>query len=83
MPLIGLVVGLHFLPLARAFDDRRSVLAGCLLTGVGLASLLWPPPTRMAIAGVGAGVALWAFVVWAGLRQANQAGGLSSLSRQE
>ena len=70
MPLIGIVVGLHLLPLARAFEDRRFVLAGSLLAGVCLASLLWTPPLRMAIAGIGAGVVLWSFALWTSLRQA-------------
>ena len=70
MPLVGTVVGLHMLPLARAFDDRRFVLAGGLLAGVCMASLLWVPPLRMAIAGIGAGVVLWGFALWTSLRQA-------------
>ena len=57
-------------PLARAFEDRRFVLAGSLLAGVCLASLLWTPPLRMAIAGIGAGVVLWSFALWTSLRQA-------------
>ena len=69
MPLVGAVVGLHLLPLARAFNDRRFVFAGSLLAGVCLASLLWAPPIRMAIAGVGAGVVLWGFALWTSLRQ--------------
>ena len=36
MPLVGTVVGLHLLPLARAFDDRRFVLAGGLLAGIAM-----------------------------------------------
>lgn len=55
---------------ARAFDDRRFVLAGSLLAGVCLASLLWAPPLRMAIAGIGAGVVFWSFALWTSLRQA-------------
>ena len=69
MPLVGTVVGLHMLPLARAFDDRRFVLAGGLLAGVCMASLLWTPPLRMAIAGIGAGVVLWSFALWTSLRR--------------
>ncbi len=69
MPLVGTVVGLHFLPLAKAFNDRRFVFAGSLTAGVCLASLLWTPPIRMAIAGVGAGVVLWGFALWTSLRQ--------------
>ena len=69
MPLVGAVVGLHFLPLARAFGDRRFVLAACALTCVCLTSLLWSPPTRTAIVGIGAGVVLWIFALWTSLRQ--------------
>lgn len=28
IPLIGIVVGLHFIPLSKAFDDRRFIVAG-------------------------------------------------------
>jgi hypothetical protein len=69
MPLVGAVVGLHFVPLAGAFNDRRFIFAACLLTGVCLASLLWSPPVRMAIAGIGAGAVLWAFALWTSLPQ--------------
>ena len=69
MPLVGAVVGLHFLPLARAFGDQRFVLAAFALTCVCLTSLLWPAPTRMAIAGIGAGAVLWVFALWTSFRQ--------------
>ncbi len=51
-----------------AFNDRRFVFAGGLLAGVCLRSLLWAPPIRIAIAGVGAAVVLWGFAVWTSLR---------------
>lgn len=69
MPLVGAVVGLHFLPLGKAFGDRRLVLAACAMTCVCLASLSWPVPVRTAIAGIGAGIVLWGFAVWTSLRQ--------------
>ena len=72
MPMIGAVVGLHFLPLAKAFDDRRFGLAGFLMTGLCLMSLLWQPPLRVAIAGVGTGAVLWAFALWASLQPADR-----------
>ena len=70
MPMIGAVVGLHFLPLAKAFGDGRFVVAGCLVTSISFASLFWSPPMRMAITGIGAGATLWAFALWASLRRA-------------
>ena len=73
MPMVGVVVGLHFLPLARAFGDRRFVVAGCLLAGVCALSLLWPSPLRVAVAGIGAGVVLWGFALWASFRPARLA----------
>lgn len=74
MPMIGTVVGLHFLPLSRAFGDRRFIVAGYLMTGLCLASLLWPVPMRTAIAGIGAGIILWGFALWTSLQPGHDAG---------
>jgi hypothetical protein len=68
LPLIGAVVGLHFLPLAKAFGDRTFIMAGCLMAGINLAALFWPSPLRGAISGIGGGVTLWAFALWTSLR---------------
>ena len=67
MPLIGMVVGLHFVPLAKVFGDRAFVTVGCLMAGVSLAALLWLPPLRQAISGVGGGILLWGFALWTSL----------------
>jgi hypothetical protein len=80
MPLVGAVVGLHLLPVARAFADRRLALAGGLLAGVCLTSLWWAPPVRTAIAGIGAGVVLWGCAVWTSLQEAMPAERSSSRS---
>jgi len=66
-PLIGAIVGLHFLPFAKAFEDRLFILAGALMIAVSLSALLWPSPARDAIAGLGGGIILWLFVLYASL----------------
>ena len=82
MPLVGTVVGLHFLPLASAFGNRRFLLSGSLMTVVCLCSLTWPLPVRTAIAGIGAGGILWAFALWSSLARV-RAGSASVFRRRE
>lgn len=72
MPLIGAVVGLHFIPLAKAFADRAFITAGCLLTVVSLLALLWSSPLREAVAGLGGGSVLWGFSLLASLTNRSQ-----------
>ncbi len=66
-PLIAVAVGLHFLPLARAFVRSLYYGTGALLCLVGLATLAFVPlsfgphhvPARLLAAGLGAGATLW------------------------
>jgi hypothetical protein len=64
-PLVCLVVGLHFLPLARLFDQPEytpTAVALCVVAGAGLLVLLAGPgaePSRVVI-GAGAALALLA-----------------------
>ncbi|MFC9398887.1 DUF7010 family protein [Streptomyces sp. NPDC057027] len=61
---ICLVVGLHFLPLARLFDQRQYRWAAILLTAVALAGLAVlaagaGAETVRAVVGLGAALVLW------------------------
>ncbi|MFF7443361.1 DUF7010 family protein [Streptomyces sp. NPDC008122] len=61
---ICLVVGLHFFPLARLFDQRRYRWAAILLTAVALAGLAVlaagaGSETVRAVVGLGAALVLW------------------------
>jgi hypothetical protein len=67
LPLIGAVVGLHFLPLAKVFEYPSLLLIGPLMTIVSFSALLWPPPFRDAVAGIGGGAILWLYVLYTGL----------------
>ncbi|MGW5129082.1 hypothetical protein ACWEQ7_34610 [Streptomyces sp. NPDC004069] len=80
MPLVAIVVGLHFLPLARVFADRRLVVPGAALTVLGIAGLLaWAadasPGAVFTLVGVGCALTLWSTAAWsvAGARRAVRA----------
>jgi hypothetical protein len=77
MPLVAVVVGLHFLPLAHAFSDLRLAVPGPILTALGLAGLLaragdTPQGTVITFVGVGCALTLWSTAAWflAGARRA-------------
>jgi hypothetical protein len=77
MPLVAVVVGLHFLPLARVFGESRLVVPGLVLTALGVAGLLaWAADasrgTVYTLVGVGAALTLWSTALWsvAGARAA-------------
>ncbi|WP_329621063.1 hypothetical protein OG357_11570 [Streptomyces sp. NBC_01255] len=62
---IGLVVGLHFFPLARLFDQRQYTGTAVALTAVALVGLAVlaagsSAETIRAVVGLGAAVVLWA-----------------------
>lgn len=69
MPLVAVVVGLHFLPLARVFGDLRLAVPGAILTAIGLAGLLArtanaSPGTVFTLVGVGCALTLWSTAAW-------------------
>ncbi|SEM27146.1 hypothetical protein [Streptacidiphilus jiangxiensis] len=81
MPLVAVVVGLHFFLLARVFAEPRMVATGALLTAVGLSGLAAraagaSPGTVFTIVGVGCALILWltALGAVAGTSGARQAG---------
>ena len=59
-PCIALIVGLHFLPLARWLPAPRYYITAALLIVVSLVGMLLPDAaTRRAVVSVGAAVLLW------------------------
>ena len=58
MPVVGLVVGLHFLPMARALSYPPYRVMGLAITAFSLASMVLPGPTGLTILGAGTGTSL-------------------------
>ncbi|MFJ9034250.1 hypothetical protein ACIRQP_38510 [Streptomyces sp. NPDC102274] len=68
-PLIALVVGLHFLPLAAVFEQSRLRVQAVLLIAVGAAGLvIWladgPDQAVRLVVGLAAGLCLWGTAAW-------------------
>jgi hypothetical protein len=63
LPIIALAVGLHFLPLAKAFHKPVLVVTGLAMSAIALASFGFAEPARLAVLGFGAGLTLWATVI--------------------
>lgn len=60
VPALAIIVGLHFLPLARGIPVRLYYVTGLALVSVGAAALLLPGPDRLAPVGFAAAAILWA-----------------------
>ena len=60
LPLVGMAVGLHFLPMARGFGRPMLVLTGILATLAAPALITVAGPGRLRMVGFGAGGAMWA-----------------------
>jgi hypothetical protein len=60
VPAIVLIVGAHFLPLARIFGARPHVVTGAALMLCAAAAVVLPPSVRDAVECVTAGLILWA-----------------------
>ncbi|MFJ8098308.1 hypothetical protein [Streptomyces griseofuscus] len=80
MPLVAVVVGFHFFPLAHVFADRRLVVPGAALTVLGIAGLLaWAADASLGavftLVGVGCALTLWSMAAWSitGARRAVRA----------
>jgi hypothetical protein len=63
-PVITVLVGLHFLPLARSLRVRAYYFTALVLVLTGAAALLAPDHNRPAIAGVASALALWGTAVY-------------------
>jgi hypothetical protein len=57
---IVLIVGAHFLPLARIFGARQHVVTGAALMLCAAVAVVMPAPVRDAVECVSAGIILWA-----------------------
>jgi len=72
-PCVAVIVGLHFFPLAKLFDNRLHYATGAALTLWPIACVLSQPATQAATnAAQGAGVILWASAAAALLVAAKQ-----------
>lgn len=60
LPAIAIIVGLHFIPLARWIPVPLYYRTGAGLIAVGLAAALLPPQDRAIATGVAAAAVLWA-----------------------
>lgn len=60
MPVFAIIVGLHFLPLARGIPVRIYYATGAGLVALGLVALLLPASDRAMVTGSAAALILWA-----------------------
>lgn len=74
LPLVGVAVGLHFLPLAAAFHRPAMAVSGLLVTGAALAATAFVGTVRQEVVGFGAGLGIWATLLID--RMAAQPGGV-------
>ncbi|WP_447764700.1 hypothetical protein [Sphingopyxis panaciterrae] len=58
-PAIAIIVGLHFIPLARAIPFSGYYWTAAGVTAAGVIALFLPPPLHIAVATFGSAVALW------------------------
>ncbi len=58
LPVVGLIVGLHFLPMARALGYPPYRVMGLAITAFALVSMALPGPTGLIILGAGTGASL-------------------------
>jgi hypothetical protein len=59
VPVIAIIVGLHFLPLARGIPVPLYYATGSALAVLGLGDLLLPGPDRMGTTGFAAAAIMW------------------------
>ena len=58
-PVVGVIVGLHFIPLARGIPYKAYYFTGAALIAVSLASVPLPGVYSQAVTGVGCMLVLW------------------------
>ena len=61
---VAVIVGLHFLPLARGIPVRSYYLTGIALILLGIAGLLLPAHERPLVIGMGAAIVLWTTAIY-------------------
>ena len=60
LPLLAVIVGLHFLPFARYMPDRRYYLISSTLIAIGIAGAAVPSPDiRAWLVGLSSALVLW------------------------
>lgn len=59
LPVVAIIVGLHFLPLARGFPRPLYYATGTGLVVIGVIALLLPGADRYAFTGFGSAIILW------------------------
>jgi hypothetical protein len=59
LPVVGLVVGLHFLPMAQALSYPPYRLTGLAITTLAVVSMAFPGSIGLTILGAGTGATLW------------------------
>ncbi|MGR4865770.1 hypothetical protein [Caulobacter sp. LARHSG274] len=59
VPAVAIIVGLHFLPLAKLLSVKIYYVAGGLITLAGIAGLVVEAPHRALFTGLSAAVLLW------------------------
>jgi hypothetical protein len=64
VPAVAIIVGLHFLPLAKLFKVKIYYAVGVLITLAGIAGLLIDAPHRTLVTGLSAAVLLWLTCVY-------------------
>ena len=60
VPILAIIVGLHFLPLARGIPVQVYYATGSAMIAVGALALLMPPTVRYAATGIPCAIILWA-----------------------
>jgi hypothetical protein len=74
-PAMIFIVGLHFIPLARIFDNPPHYLTGLALMGLAMIyPLVAPTGANSPVGCLGAGLILWASAAWAVIHGAGEAG---------
>ncbi len=63
LPVFAIIVGLHFLPLARGIPVRLYYLTGAGLIAVGIAGTQMPPSDAPLVVGGVAALVLWASAI--------------------
>jgi hypothetical protein len=70
LPLLAVIVGLHFLPFARYMPDRRYYPISLMLIAIGIAGALVPSPdVRAWFVGLSSALVLWTASIMALTRQ--------------
>jgi hypothetical protein len=59
VPAVAVIVGLHFLPLAKLLKVKIYYVAGVLITLAGVAGLMVDAPHRALVTGLSSAVLLW------------------------